>query len=65
MNTQTFWMCYVEGGNSPKEIHYSEVSANNEAARLARKEQHRVFVLESKAWYEVAVAPVERHETEQ
>ncbi len=62
MDNQTFWMCYVEGGNSATRTHGTQAVAETEAIRLTRKEHCRVFVLESKVWFELAEAPIERHE---
>lgn len=46
---QPFWMCYVEGGNSPTMKH-SSGEARPEAERLARKTGRRVYVMASVAY---------------
>ena len=52
---ETFWMCYVEGRQSPRQVHETLMEAQVEAARIALKEQCRVIVLQSVTYCELAV----------
>ena len=46
-NRQRFWMCFVDGGESPNHKHYAHSIAVKEAERLAELTRRDVFVLEA------------------
>ena len=48
MSKQKFYMCYVEGGNSPTYKHTTLESAMTEAKRLADVTGKEVTILEAK-----------------
>lgn len=47
MAKEKFYMCYVEGGNSPTYKHFTLESATKEAKRLADVSQKEVYILEA------------------
>lgn len=42
-----FWMCFVEGGASPKHKHNTLEAATLEAKRLVRQTDSNVYILEA------------------
>ena len=42
-----FYMCYVEGGNSPTNKHFTLKSATTEAKRLAAVSGKEVYILDA------------------
>lgn len=46
-----FWMVYVEGRSSPVKLHHTQDSAEQEAQRLAIKNQCPAFVLQAVGGY--------------
>jgi hypothetical protein len=56
--TGKFWMIFVMGGSSPSKVHYTELAANEEGARLARETKKVVYILKPSAILEVEPAPV-------
>ena len=48
MGKEKFYMCYVEGGNSPTYKHHSLESATTEAKRLADVTGKEVYILEAR-----------------
>jgi hypothetical protein len=60
MSNNTFYMLYVEGGNSPTATHVSMIKAYAEAERLARKTLKRVYILKGIEIVEVDAAPIKR-----
>jgi hypothetical protein len=48
-----FWMCLVEGGSTSSFKHSTEYSAKNEAERLSRELNKKVYVLEATDYVEV------------
>ncbi len=49
-NRQRFWMCFVDGCESPKYMHTTESAARTEAVRLAGITGLDVFVLEASSF---------------
>ena len=47
MAKEKFYMCYVEGGNSPTYKHFTLESATKEAKRLADVSGKDVYILEA------------------
>lgn len=45
--SEKFWMVYITGKSAPSYIHHSQVSAINEAERLAEIHKAPVYVLET------------------
>jgi hypothetical protein len=59
-----FWMVFAEGGGHPNKQHWSKVSAELEAIRLAQKNRNPVYVLESVSGYEVPPPTVSKFNTD-
>ena len=53
-----FAMIFVEGGQTPQALHFSEETLNKEVDRLARETKKRVFILRPVEVREVELAPV-------
>lgn len=50
---ETFYMVFVEGGNTPTYKHKSQESAETEAKRLARAFKKKAFVLTTVKSFEI------------
>ena len=59
--TDRFYMCFVEGGNSPTHQHTTPESAETEAERLARVTGRKVHVLASVASCQKTDVQWEKH----
>ena len=57
--TNTFYMVFVEGGNSPTYRHTSEESAEKEAKRLATLTKKKVWVLATVKSFELDFFKIE------
>ncbi len=62
MTNPEFWMCYVEGGESPAVRHDTREEARAEAERLTRKLRRTTYVLHAESECVLAEPPIEHRE---
>lgn len=54
-----FWMVFVPSRGKPTKVHQTLASAQEEAARIASKENQKVYILEAIGYTKVKEQPVE------